>query len=167
MSPLFLAAIAVGICVSIAIISALVYWCTERGCSLPSQEWKIFGIRKPPSSGWYLCTVELGSRIPMLLYWDINTKRFIDPVRKSVFDTYEVMITRKNKDNESIMPDEEYMERLYKDSLCDLTNFIIAWKTEPKVYMDSVRTSRNTGIDRADYIIYSEEEIKSGKEISS
>lgn len=161
MSPVIIAAIGIGLIVAFLIFSALISWYAEVKHSLSDREWKIFSTHKPPSSGWYLCTVELGSRIPMLLYWDYGAGgrgRFIDPVRKSVFDTYEVMITRKKEDNKSIMPDEEYMEKLHEDGLCNLTNFVIAWKTEPKVYMGSVRTSRNTGMDRADYIIYSEEE---------
>lgn len=153
-------AIIIGVLISIAIIAFIGYICDYEGVidlsnifskNKDQKEWKMFCIHKPPYSGWYLCTVEFGSRIPMLLYWDSPAGRFIDPIRKSVFDTYDVMITRKKEDNESIMPDEEYMEKLYTDDLVDRTRFVVAWKNEPRVYMGSIKNDRNTGINRADY----------------
>lgn len=118
--------------------------------------WYRFDIRKPTKVGWYLCTVEQGSRFPMLLYWDYSSGggegRFVDPVRKSVFDTYEVMVTKKFEEGmktEAIMPDDEYMERIYTDEACDRTKYVIAWKPEPRVFMGEVKNDRNVGRDRA------------------
>ena len=123
------------------------------------KDWNRFDIRKPTKAGWYLCTVEQGSRFNMLLYWDYSggggNGRFVDPVRKSVFDTYEVMVTKKFEEGmatDAIMPNEEYMERIYKDDACDRTDCVIAWKPEPSVFKGEVTNSRNAGRDRANQV---------------
>lgn len=123
------------------------------------KDWNRFDIRKPKEAGWYLCTVEQGSRFNMLLYWDYSggggNGRFVDPVRKSVFDTYEVMVTKKFEEGmatDAIMPNDEYMERIYKDDACDRTDCVIAWKPEPKVFIGEVQNNRNAGRDRANQV---------------
>lgn len=123
------------------------------------KDWNRFDKKKPLNAGWYLCTVEQGSRFNMLLYWDYSggggNGRFVDPVRKSVFDTYEVMVTKKFKEGmatDAIMPNDEYMERIYKDDACDRTDCVIAWKPEPKVFIGEVQNNRNAGRDRANQV---------------
>lgn len=123
------------------------------------KDWILFHKKKPTQAGWYLCTVEQGSRFLMLLYWDYSDGsgygRFIDPVRKSVFDTYEVMVTKKFEEGtktDAIMPDDEYMERIYTDEGCDRTDHIIAWKPEPRVFMGEVKNNRNSGKERANSV---------------
>lgn len=115
------------------------------------KEWTVFGgSTRPRNRGWYLCTVENGSRFNMLLYWTGDD--FIDPVRKSVFDKYEVMVTKtlgENEATDAIMPDNTYMERIFDDEACTRTTTVIAWKTEPRVYMGEVKNIRNIGRDRA------------------
>lgn len=113
------------------------------------KEWNVLSVRKPNSTGWYLCTLGgLGDRFTMLLYWTGNS--FIDPVRKSVFDTYEVMVSKKIEDEQSIMPDsDEYMERIYTDSLCDRTEYVIAWKQEPRTYNGEYKSAKTSGMNRA------------------
>lgn len=123
------------------------------GKNKDQKEWKMFNkYNRPRSSGWYLCTVENGSRFPMLLYYDMTKEKFLDPVRQSVFNTYEVMVTKKFEEGaktDSIMPDDTYMERIFTDEACDRTEYVIAWKPEPKVFMGEVKNNRNVGKDRA------------------
>lgn len=116
--------------------------------------WIKFDERKPYGAGWYLCTVEQGSRFPMLLYWENN--RFVDPVRKSVFDNYEVMVTKQfeeGMETDAIMPNDEYMERIYTDEACDRTDYVIAWRPEPKVFAGEVRNKRNIGKERVNQVM--------------
>lgn len=148
-----------GIIFIIAVAVVLGYWieCGGDFADLVNKkdkdqkEWTVFNsVNHPRRTGWYLCTVENGSRFNMLLYWD--SKDFIDPVRKSVFDKYEVMVTKtlgENEATDAIMPDNTYMERIYKDEACTRTDAVIAWKEEPRVYMGEVKNLRNVGKDRA------------------
>lgn len=118
------------------------------------RKWVNFYEKKPPCSGWYLCTIEMGSRFPMLLYWEYGPGgygRFIDPVRKSVFDTYLVVTTEKIDeftDTEAIMPDDERFKRVYTDDLVDRTKSVIAWKSEPKVFMKPIKNEKAFGMNR-------------------
>lgn len=118
------------------------------------KDWKLFPNKRPKESGWYLCTVENGSRIPMLLYYNVGSGTFTDQTRASVFRTYEVMVTKQlenTANTEYIMPDNERMERIYTDEGCDRTANVIAWKDEPRVYMGTVKNIRNTGMNRTNY----------------
>lgn len=160
----FLIVVAGLVIIAILVIANICEGNVELSDIFPSKDkeqkdWIIFDKRKPDKSGWYLCTVEQGSRFNMLLYWDYSHGsgygRFVDPVRKSVFDTYEVMVTKKfeeGRQTDAIMPDEEYMERIYTDDACDRTNCVIAWKPEPKVFMGEVKNDRNVGRDRANQV---------------
>lgn len=148
----------------VALVVGFVFGAIELNDFLPNKDkdqkdWNRFDIRKPTKAGWYLCTVEQGSRFNMLLYWDYSggggNGRFVDPVRKSVFDSYEVMVTKKFEEGmqtDAIMPNDEYMERIYTDDACDRTDCVIAWKPEPGVFKGEVKNSRNTGKDRANRV---------------
>lgn len=144
----------------VALVLGIVFGAIELNDILPNKDkdqkdWIRFDIKKPKESGWYLCTVEQGSRFNMLLYYDSGSRRFVDPVRKSVFDNYEVMVTKKfeeGMETDDIMPNEEYMERIYTDDACDRTDQVIAWKPEPSVFKGEVKNSRNTGKDRANRV---------------
>lgn len=96
--------------------------------------WKRFNKVKPKNSGWYLCTVDIGSdRYVMDLWWDAAYERFRDNRRRNVFNLYEVYGygTAENLDG-SGMP---YLERMYKDDLCDRTDEVVAWRKQPRAYM--------------------------------
>lgn len=100
--------------------------------------WKRFDKVKPKKSGWYLCTIDTGSqRYTMDLYWDAKHERFKDNRRLNVFQLYEVYGYGYASDN----PDP-YLERMYKDNLCDRTDEVVAWRNCPKAYMKGFKPAK-------------------------
>lgn len=93
--------------------------------------WNDFRKKKPKEKGWYLCTIDVGSqRYVMDLWWDTERGIFKDNRRLNVFQLYEVYGYGYAYDN----PDP-YLERMYKDNLCDRTDEVVAWRNVSKCYM--------------------------------
>lgn len=148
-------AMILGTSLALYVVKMIVDMVTDSCDDADRKGWIRFDKKKPKESGWYLCTVEQGSRFPMLLYWEWSSGKFTDPVRQSVFNNYEVMVTKKFEEGvktEAIMPDDEYMERIYTDDACDRTKYVIAWKPEPRVFMGEVKNNRNSGKERANQV---------------
>lgn len=87
--------------------------------------WTQFPKHKPKEDGWYVCTIEVPNqqRYVMMLYWYGNQEggKFIDNLRQSIFDWYDVYGYQG--------------EKLKTCSLCDRTDEVVAFRKRPKSYM--------------------------------
>lgn len=91
--------------------------------------WRKYPKHKPKENGTYLCTVSFDddSVKVMELRYIAWSKRWVDTRRDSVFNGYKVYKPCRATLEEN---------RLYKDSLCDLTGGVTAWKKLSKPFID-------------------------------
>lgn len=85
--------------------------------------WKRYPKRKPKEEGWYLCTLQNGTRV-IDLYYDSLLDKWIDKRRQSVFNGYKVYKSGREP--------LEY-NRVFEDSKCERID-VVAWKKLPKQY---------------------------------
>ena len=85
--------------------------------------WKVFNKEKPKKDGWYTTTIEIKGqqRYVMDLYWYSKKEKFIDNIRKDVYQTYTVLNYKGDKVSNIDL---------------DRTDEVIAWQELPEVYMD-------------------------------
>ena len=101
---------------------------------LYKQKYAWHDLRKDPTDlptedGWYDCWIRLIDKdgndyvnYGMDLYYYTDSKKFIDNRRQNVFDLYDVMAFDPD-------PNVVYDKvKIWKDSLCDRTDGVIAWK---------------------------------------
>ena len=86
----------------------------------PEHEWTPCDNGLPEEDRWYLCTLK--DRRVNTLYWDNRNQRWIDNVRKNMFELYDI---RSKLTGEGIKPNQE---SVYWDG------WVVAWAELPKPY---------------------------------
>lgn len=79
--------------------------------------WRPYPLLKPKSDGWY--TVTLSDGFVMDLEYIVWSNSWMDSRRQGVFNGYKVYKSGRAAIEET---------RVYNDTLCNLTDDVVAWK---------------------------------------